>query len=529
MSVAVAAYLVIAIYALPSATWDALTYHLTAVGAWFRSNHILVTPLTVKANTNPMNGELTLLWVQALARSDLLIELPQLVFAFIGAFAVGVIARTVGVSRAGAVVAAALYFLTPTVVGQATTNYVDLVLPGLYLAGYAFLLRNVLELHASPLQVGIALRTGYLQLAFAGVACGLAAGSKTNGALYAAVAVIVLAGNLLWWQRRARVAWAAVGRAMVVFVVPVIALGSFWYVRTWVEYGSPTYPYSASVGGLELSPGPFDLDQTTEPPGFVADLPTPLRAIGSWVRLTRVYAFDQRLGGFGPQWLLLELPALVAFTIYCLARRRVVLWNFLLPIFVIAALTPTNWWPRLIVILVAPACVAIPFLVERIRRPSGVLALQIASVVLVGVGLVISARRTTIPGHTFSIAAVLTDATKPRSDRTLGTLILHEYAWADEVPKNSRIGLVPEDFHKSLAALSFVSPLFGTDFRNDVVAVRESDVTKDGLVAALRRSRIDYFVTRASTELDVIARRRPNALDFTSSRGGLRVYRVLPH
>src|SRR5262249_28297352 len=137
MSVAVAAYLVIAIYALPSATWDALTYHLTAVGAWFRSNHILLTPLTVKANTNPMNGELTFLWVQALARSDLLIELPQLVFAFIGALAVGAIARTVGVSRGGAVVAAALYFLTPTVVGQATTNYVDLVLPGLYLAGYA--------------------------------------------------------------------------------------------------------------------------------------------------------------------------------------------------------------------------------------------------------------------------------------------------------------------------------------------------------------------------------------------------------
>jgi hypothetical protein len=513
LAVVVTGYLLIAIYALPSAAWDAMNYHLVAVGAWLRGDHILLTPLDLRANTSPMNGELTFLWIATLARSDIFIELPQLVFAGIGGFGTAMIARTVGVSRAGAIAAGLLYFLTPTVIAQATTNYVDLALPGLFLAGFAFLLRYLRS-------GGHVSRT---RLAVAGVAIGVAAGAKTSGAMYAAVATIVLVANLLWWRRDGRVSWAAVGRALALFLAPVVALGSFWYVRTWVEYGTPTYPYVASVAGVQLFDGPVDLDHVNTPPEFVRDLPRPLRALGSWVRISRIVTYDQRLGGLGPAWLFLELPALVAFTVYCAARRRFLLWNFLLPIFAITALTPSNWWARFTVLIVAPGAVALAFFVERIRRRWVVVTLEGVTIVLVVAGLVQSSKRYAVLSHSFSVANVVSDARKPATDRTFGKLVLPEYEWVDHTPRDARIGVVPGDVpHR------FISPLYGRDFRNDVIGLSRRDFTAQSLVPALRRARIDYLVTRKSSARDAVAREESSALDLVSSAGGMRVYRVRP-
>ncbi len=70
------AYLALAAYVLPPATWDAMTYHLVAVASWIRGDRILITPLRLFANVDPMNGELTFLWVGSLTRSDLLVDAP---------------------------------------------------------------------------------------------------------------------------------------------------------------------------------------------------------------------------------------------------------------------------------------------------------------------------------------------------------------------------------------------------------------------------------------------------------------------
>jgi hypothetical protein len=68
------AYLLLVVYVLPPGAWDALKYHLTAVASWLQGNRILITPLILTANVYPMNGELTFLWVGALAHSDLLVD-----------------------------------------------------------------------------------------------------------------------------------------------------------------------------------------------------------------------------------------------------------------------------------------------------------------------------------------------------------------------------------------------------------------------------------------------------------------------
>jgi hypothetical protein len=333
--------------------------------------------------------------------------------------------------------------------------------------------------------------------------------------------VLVLVGNLVWWRRRRGLSWRACGIRLVAFVLPLVALGSFWYVRAWVEYGSPTYPYRVTVAGVEVFSGIDQPSSLTVPPEQIRKYPGPLRTLASWAHLSRGYAYDQRLAGFGPQWLLLELPALVVFALYCAMRRRLLFFNFVVPFAVIVALTPSSWWTRLTVVLVAPGVVALVFLIERIRQRSIVLLLQAATVVLVVAGCALSAKRITVLQHSFPAATVLTDATEPPSQRTLGKLVLPEYGWTDTVPRNSRIGVDPIDVPDN-----FLFPLFGTDFRNDVIALSTRDLTSDALNTTLRRSRIDYFVTRDHSPRDDIARANPRTLDLISSVGDLRVYRV---
>jgi hypothetical protein len=509
-------YLALAVYTLPSAAWDAVQYHLVAVGAWFRADHILVTPLNLFANVYPMNGELASLWVLSLSHSDVFIELPQLGFAILGALAVATIARCLGVSRAGAVVAGTLYLLTPTVVAQATTNYVDLVMPALFLAGFAFLLRYVFAGAGAGAQV-----VAWPRLVLAGIAIGLAAGSKSTGVLYALVAAVVLLANLVGWQRAGAITWGDVGRRFGIFLLPVVALGSFWYVRTWVEYGTPTYPFSVSIGPVQVFDGPYGLD-FAEPPSTFRHFPRRLWPLVSWARLTPTYTYDQRLAGLGPQWLLVELPALVVFTFYCARRRRTVLWNFLLPVFVMTALTPENWWARYTLVFLAAGAVAVPFVVERVKRRQLRLALQGGTVLVVLVGCVLSAKRFTFPQPSFSATTVVSDATKPRSERTFGKLVLPEFAWTDSVPRDSRVGVLPADFPDRVGAL------FGSDFRNDVIALSSRNSTSASLLPALRAKKIDYLVTRTDTALDAVASSHEEALRLISSNAGVHAYRVLP-
>jgi 4-amino-4-deoxy-L-arabinose transferase-like glycosyltransferase len=224
-------YLALVAYVMPSYGYDAVWYHLTAVASRIYAGHINITPHDPIANDFPRNGELSFLWVGVLTKGDLLIDVPQIGFALLGALAVVAIARVAGVSRAGAVVAGSLYFLTPIVLAQASTNYVDLVLPGLFLAGFAFLFRYTTTLaagHASDP------RHDRTLLLLAGAGVGLAAGAKTSGLVYAAVALVLLGINVLVAVRHRRLRGRAALGALTLFVVPMLALGSFWYVRSCV-------------------------------------------------------------------------------------------------------------------------------------------------------------------------------------------------------------------------------------------------------------------------------------------------------
>jgi hypothetical protein len=516
----IAAYLALVAYVVPVYAYDAIWYHLSAVAAWIGTDRIGISPLEPVLNFFPMNGELSFLWTGVLTGGDTWIDLPQVIFAVLGAIAVLAIARLLSISRPGAIVAASLWFLTPIVLMQSTANYVDLILPALFLAGMAFLLRFLEDVHAGRTTTFVAVP------ALAGCGIGLAAGTKTTGLLYAAVAFVVLVGNLLVVRRRG-VSGRQILAATFAFLLPVLALGSFWYVRSWVEYGNPVEPLTLEIAGHQVltglpkyaGEGVDGLDR--QMPQEIRDQPALLRPIYSWLHDPTAYDYQQRIGGFGRQWLWLELPALLVFTGWTLVRRRRWFTNLILPFLVMFTLTPANWWSRLTVVVVAPGAIALVWCIERIRTKALVVVLQVVTLAVVGTNAVFVLRSLGSRALDITPAKVVRMLGQSRLDRTTAVFAAPEYRWADHLPRGSGVAVVPADVPARLYYL-----LVGPDFSNRVIAIPRSRTDDPAALAQrLRDAGADYLFTTTGTPEQVAADADPACFAPVASPGAERVYR----
>ncbi len=212
------------------------------------------TPYQIFTNVYPFNGELTFAWPAVLLQSDVLVNLGQIPFALMGAAGTAVIARTVGVRRSGAVVAASLFLLSPVVAQQMAVPYVDLALAGSFLAAFAFLLRGLQSLGllqgASPSQRQSRLVVVYLTLT--GIAAGVGVGSKESGLAYLGVLSLVVVGALVAAWARGLLRPAPALRLVAALVVPVLLLGTSWYTRNLIEHRNPLYPWNVEIAGVVL-------------------------------------------------------------------------------------------------------------------------------------------------------------------------------------------------------------------------------------------------------------------------------------
>ncbi|HMJ78135.1 MAG TPA: hypothetical protein VK507_19295 [Iamia sp.] len=163
----------------------------------------------------PFDGQLVhALGLLAFGRDGLspLVNLGWLVLALLAAWCIGERRRAGPAALAAAAVVLGAPFLAATQPGQAST---DIGCAALLLAAVALLLES--DLRAPPLAV-------------AGVAAGLALGTKVTIALPLVVLVVAVAA--LAYVRRG-------GRPAAWWLGSVAALGVFWFGRSWVLSGSP--------------------------------------------------------------------------------------------------------------------------------------------------------------------------------------------------------------------------------------------------------------------------------------------------
>jgi Glycosyltransferase family 87 len=195
----------------PPNNWDSMTYHLARAAAWYQHGSIGYLPgaNTERLNIFPPNAEIATLYTLALAHGDRLAALPQYLAGLACLVACYALARRVGFTRSSSLFAALLLGSLSQVVLQATTTQNDLLVASFVAAAAVFVLEGS--------------RRG---LALAGLAVGLAVGTKTT-ALFALPLLALLALGTLRRRRAAElVAFSAAG---------TLCFGSFAYVENMIH------------------------------------------------------------------------------------------------------------------------------------------------------------------------------------------------------------------------------------------------------------------------------------------------------
>jgi hypothetical protein len=231
---------------------DPLTFHLPNVARWIQTGSVWqidqFVPLLAHGDY-PHNGDVVLLSTVLPWHNDFLVRLPITFFLATAAVAVYAVARELRAPRAACVLAAAAAVSLP-VVGIATIPRAlpDSLMWTTYSCGVLFLLRHARGARRSD-------------LALAGIALGIACGTKWYGVSSVAVVVVI------WAPARLAAARAgadpgrlprALGDALL---VGGLTLGGIvvWLIRNWTLSGNPVFPLHVAPFGITIFDAPPDV------------------------------------------------------------------------------------------------------------------------------------------------------------------------------------------------------------------------------------------------------------------------------
>ncbi|HOO57301.1 MAG TPA: hypothetical protein PLN69_10785 [bacterium] len=225
---------------MPPAPTDAFLDHLFFPAEWLKSGSIfIVHTLSPDQATSyyPANGELAYLWLMLPLHDDLLVGLLEPVSLFIAIAAAYRIGIRAGLHHHPAAAAATAAGLSPVTFNQLHQFGIELFFAAFFLAAVSFLLPE------KDTEISIP------ETAAAGLAAGIAAGSKYLGVIF-----IVLLLPLLFCgtaDRKKRVA------SIAVFTATAFLTGAFWYLRNLFITGSPFYPLGLELFGINIFDGAY--------------------------------------------------------------------------------------------------------------------------------------------------------------------------------------------------------------------------------------------------------------------------------
>ena len=232
---------------------DPLTFHLPNVARWIQLKSMWqidqFVPLLAHGDY-PHNGDLVLLSTVLPWHNDFLVRLPITFFLVTTAVAVFAVARELGAPSAASVLAGAAAVSLP-VVGIATIPRAlpDTLMWTTFACGVLFLLRHA--------------RTGRRSdLVLAGVALGIASGTKWYGVSSVAVVFVIWIAVRLVAARRAAGGGGAMPRTLGdgALVGGLALLGSLpWLMRNLILSGNPMFPLKVAPLGITIFDAPRDV------------------------------------------------------------------------------------------------------------------------------------------------------------------------------------------------------------------------------------------------------------------------------
>jgi hypothetical protein len=372
---AMLAWRTVLVLRLPVVDYDGFSYHLVFVDVWLQHDALVQVPQRPWTAGYPAATELLTTWMAAFTRTDALTGFTALLPIPLAIAATTGLARTLGVSPRFALLAGLLLGMTPALVAQAGTTYVDTASAAVVITTWWIGLRVVRG------------ERDWASALLLGVAGGLALGSKGTNVLL--VAPVLVAAGLAFIVAAVR------GRPgsrrlvhlagyLALLCLPVLVLGASWYLKNVAVYGNPLYPFTVGpfAGVTTLSKFAF-VPPELEGKGLLSQL------LSSWLhdwQLQR-YAYNVRPGGLGRAWPLVLLLAVGGVAVLARRRRFDVLGLVVLPAAVTLFTMPMPWYARLTLFLpgVALPLAALALDGIAVRRPRLASA---TAVVVVGVAAI---------------------------------------------------------------------------------------------------------------------------------------------
>jgi hypothetical protein len=514
-------------YLFPSYTWDALWYHLPIVGYMMQNGAIQEIPnntfIHQFINIFPKNIELFFLWNIIFLKTDRIVDLSQLPFVFIGMMSVYSIALKSGIEKRLALYPALLFFFTPILILQASTNYVDVAISSLFITAVNFL--SGAAFTAEGGDYPDPQRRRAINLTLAGITSGILLGAKGSGPLF----IIILSGAIIAQKLRKHLKPGSSDPASVKksfkrfvlnFIVPVILLGGYWYLKNWIIYDNPVYPMEVSILGKTVFKGLYK--GIIEPvPEIIKSLSYWERPLYVWLENVRYYLYDSRLGGLGPIWFILFLPSVVLFIMHAVVSRNFSRTGLALVFVAAFLLYPRNWTPRYVIFLVAFGALSFGWILTFFEKAGRLL--RVAALILACYTLLISNSPCITPEQIIRFISL------PAPERTIArhkpfNIDLHarqEYGHWIWISNNVSAGDVLAYTFDPL----FLAPLWNSSFSNRITYIKAA--SRKEFTEKLREERVRYVLIKTRSREDEWITTEMKVRSSLGWFGGVkRIYRV---
>jgi hypothetical protein len=503
-------------YLFPSFSWDALYYHLPITGQILQSGAIQESsnPSFIQQYMNIFSKNINLffLWNIIFLKSDVIVDLSQLVFALAGVLSIYSMAMKLKIAEKYAIYSSLLFFFTPVLILQSTANYVDVALSMLFLAAVNFLIHEDTETETDVNDLKGALYTGRAAIVLAGLSAGILLGSKPTGPLFIAVMAggIFMKGILKKFVPAGAVSnGKGYGRSewfktyLVYFMLPVLCAGGYWYIRNWLFYGNPVYYMDVSVLNVTLLKG-LESNWVEPSPEIIENLNYVTGLFYVWLERVDYYMYDSRLSGFGPIWFVLFLPSMMFSVIYAVIKKK---YSFLFVCAILAVtflIHPRNWTTRYVVFIVGLGALSFGVMLNCFSKREKVLT--IIALLLAGYTFLTVNSPCIMPGKIMEFLAL------PAEERTLSrhkpfnidVKVRKEYGywiWIDNhIAGGDTLAYTFESFELNTSEPFFTAPLWNREFSNNVLYVK-SNTYKEWL-KELKENNADYVLVRKNSTED---------------------------
>ncbi len=479
-------------YLFPSYAWDALYYHLPIVGQIMQSGAIgeTLTPSFIQQYMNifPKNINLFFLWNVIFFKSDVIVDLGQLVFTIAGVLSIYSMAVKLKIAEKYAIYCALLFFFTPILMLQSTTNYVDAAVSMLLLIAINFLMYDDVESCLAGNNSDDISKKRRIPLVLSGLASGLLLGSKPTGPVF----IVVMLGAI-FIQEAVKLNIVSAGSrytlkdslnaCLVCFIMPAFLAGGYWYMRNWILYGNPVYYMDVSIFNIHLFRG-LKSDWVEQAPDIINSLNYLTRLLYVWLERVGYYLYDSRLSGFGPIWFVLFLPAVIIAFVHALIKKR---YRFLFPgaiLFLTFMVHPRNWTTRYVIFIVGLGALSFGFVIEYFNKRENIL--KITALLLAGYVLLTANSPCVMPEKIKEFLQL------PAGERTLSrhkpanidTKVRGEYGYwiwiENNIAEGDTLAYTFVDTGLDTSRPFFLAPLWNAGFSNKVIYVK-SDNYEDWL------------------------------------------------